>query len=41
MEGLGYLKKGEKVDLVDVEEAGGANEIIYKGRHWFSDGGPF
>jgi len=33
------LKKGEKVDVVD--ETDGSNEIIYKGRHWFSDGGPF
>jgi hypothetical protein len=35
------LKKGDKVDLVNVEPADGSNEIIYKGRHWFSDGGPF
>jgi len=34
-----FLKKGEKVDVVDVDD--GSNEIIYKGRHWFSDGGPF
>jgi hypothetical protein len=35
------LKKGDEVDLVNVEPADGSNEIIYKGRHWFSDGGPF
>jgi hypothetical protein len=35
------LKKGEKVDVVDVDQTDGSNEIIYKGRHWFSDGGPF
>ena len=33
------LKKGEKVDVLAVDD--GSNEIIYKGRHWFSDGGPF
>jgi hypothetical protein len=35
------LKKGEKVDVVDVDKTDGANEIIYKGKHWFTDGGPF
>jgi hypothetical protein len=35
------LKKGEKVDVVDVDKTDGSNEIIYKGRHRFSDGGPF
>jgi hypothetical protein len=35
------LKKGEQVDVVDVDEIDGANEIIHGGRHWFSDGGPF
>jgi hypothetical protein len=35
------LKKGDKVDLVNVEPADGSNEIIYQGRHWFSDGGLF
>jgi hypothetical protein len=35
------LRKGEKVDVVDVDQTDGSNEIIYKGRHWFSDGGPF
>lgn len=35
------LKKGEKVDVVNVDDIDGSNEIIYKGRHWFSDGGPF
>jgi len=35
------LKKGEKVDVVDVDKTDGANEIIYKGQHWFTDGGPF
>ena len=35
------LKKGEKVDVVDVDQTDGSNEIIYQGRHWFSDGGPF
>ena len=39
--GCVYLKKGEKVDVVSVDEIDGANEIIYKGRHWFTDGGPF
>jgi hypothetical protein len=33
------LKKGDAVDLVDADES--SNEIIYQGRHWFSDGGPF
>ena len=36
-----WLKKGEMVDVVDVDKTDGANEIIYKGRHWFTDGGPF
>ena len=36
-----WLKKGEKVDVVDVDKTDGANEIIYKGQHWFTDGGPF
>ena len=35
------LKKGEKVDVVKVDQTDGFNEIIYKGRHWFSDGGSF
>jgi hypothetical protein len=35
------LKRCEKVDVVDVDQTDGSNEIIYKGRHWFSDGGPF
>ena len=35
------LKKGDQVDLVDVDKTDGANEIIYKGKHWFTDGGPF
>jgi hypothetical protein len=35
------LRKGEKVDVIDVDATDGSNEIIYKGRHWFSDGGPF
>ena len=35
------LKKGDQVDLVDVAKTDGANEIIYKGKHWFTDGGPF
>ena len=35
------IKKGEKVDVVKVDQTDGFNEIIYKGRHWFSDGGPF
>ena len=35
------LRKGEKVDLVNVDEPDGANEIIYRGKHWFTDGGPF
>jgi hypothetical protein len=35
------LKKGEKVDVVEVDQTDGSNEIIYKGQHWFSDGGPF
>jgi hypothetical protein len=35
------LRKGEKVDVVAVDETDGSNEIIYKGRHWFTDGGPF
>jgi hypothetical protein len=35
------LKKGDQVDLVDVNKTDGANEIIYKGKHWFTDGGPF
>jgi hypothetical protein len=35
------LKKGEKVDVVDVDKTDGANEIIYHGKHWFTDGGPF
>src|SRR6202012_1132506 len=35
------LKKGEQVDLVDVDKTSGGNEIIYKGKHWFTDGGPF
>ena len=39
--GCVFLKKGEKVDVVDVDQTDGSNEIIYKGRHWFSDGGPF
>ena len=36
-----WLKKGEKVDVVGVDKTDGANEIIYKGKHWFTDGGPF
>jgi hypothetical protein len=36
-----WLKKGEQVDVVDVDKTDGANEIIYNGRHWFTDGGPF
>lgn len=39
--GCVLLKKGEQVDVVDVNKTDGANEIIYNGRHWFSDGGPF
>jgi hypothetical protein len=39
--GCVLLKKGEQVDVVDVDKTDGANEIIYNGRHWFSDGGPF
>ena len=39
--GCVLLKKGEKVDVVGVDRTDGSNEIIYKGRHWFSDGGPF
>lgn len=39
--GCVWLKKDEKVDAVDVDKTDGANEIIYNGRHWFSDGGPF
>jgi hypothetical protein len=39
--GCVLLKKGEKVDVVDVDNTDGSNEIIYQGRHWFSDGGPF
>jgi len=35
------LKKGEQVDVVDVDKTDGSNEIIYHERHWFSDGGPF
>jgi hypothetical protein len=35
------LKKGEKVDLVEVDKVSGANEIVYHGKHWFTDGGPF
>jgi hypothetical protein len=35
------LRKGEKVDVVGVDETDGSNEIIYKNRRWFSDGGPF
>jgi len=35
------LRKGQEVDVVDVDKTDGANEIIYNGRHWFSDGGPF
>ena len=39
--GCVLLKKGEQVDVVDVDKTDGANEIIYNGRHWFSDGGHF
>jgi hypothetical protein len=39
--GCVLLKKGQQVDVVDVDKTDGANEIIYNGRHWFSDGGPF
>jgi hypothetical protein len=39
--GCVLLKKGKQVDVVDVDKTDGANEIIYNGRHWFSDGGPF
>jgi hypothetical protein len=39
--GCVLLKKGELVDVVDVDSTDDANEIIYNGRHWFSDGGPF
>jgi hypothetical protein len=39
--GCVLLRKGEQVDVVDVDKTDGANEIIYNGRHWFSDGGPF
>jgi len=39
--GCVFLRKGEPVDVVDVDKTDGANEIIYRGRHWFSDGGPF
>jgi hypothetical protein len=39
--GCVFLKKGERVDVIDVDQTDGSNEIIYKGRHWFSDGGPF
>jgi hypothetical protein len=35
------IKKGEQVDLVEVEKISGSNEVIYKGKHWFTDGGPF
>ena len=39
--GCVLLEKGEQVDVVDVDKTDGSNEIIYNGRHWFSDGGPF
>jgi hypothetical protein len=39
--GCVLLKKGTQVDLVSVDDADGANEIVYKGKHWFTDGGPF
>jgi hypothetical protein len=35
------LKKGEKVDVVAIDKVDGGNEIIYRGKHWFTDGGPF
>ena len=35
------IKKGEQVDLVEVEKISGSNEVIYKGKHWYTDGGPF
>jgi hypothetical protein len=39
--GCVFLRKGEKVDVVGLDKTDGSNEIIYNGRHWFSDGGPF
>ena len=39
--GCVFLRKGKKVDVVDVDNTDGSNEIIYHGRHWFLDGGPF
>ena len=35
------LKKGEMVDAVNIDKVDGGNEIIYRGKHWFTDGGPF
>ena len=35
------LKKGEKVDVVAIDKVDGGNEVIYQGKHWFTDGGPF
>jgi hypothetical protein len=37
--GCVMLKKGVQVDVVEADE--GFTEIIYHGRHWFSDGGDF
>jgi hypothetical protein len=39
--GCVLLKKDQEVDVVDVDKTDDSNEIIYNGRHWFSDGGPF
>jgi hypothetical protein len=39
--GCVLLRKGERVDVVNVDKIDGSNEIIYRGRHWFTDGGPF
>jgi len=38
-QGCIILKKGEPVDLIEADE--GYTEIVYHGRHWFTDGGPF
>ena len=35
------LKKGEKVDVVSIDKVDGSNEVLYRGKHWFTDGGPF
>jgi hypothetical protein len=39
--GCVQLRKGQPVDVVDVDKTDGSNELIYRGRHWFTDGGPF